>query len=148
MKHAWRVIALACALGALLVLPSLAAADQLSNSQSALFHNVDGTCDGAYLAGATASGNIASHRNQDGTTTINISIRNGQPNTTYYPNILCVSWFGALTTNSQGNGAGHYVVDGVPPTFTVSLESAYNPNTGDWSGVQDTYASAVLTAGS
>lgn len=146
-KAGWRRGVLVSLAAGLLVVPA-AMADQTSNSESPLYQNAGETCDaGITDHGSGVSGNVVAHRNPDGTVTINIVIRNGFPNTTYYPNILCNRWFGSLTTNSAGNAAGHFVLDSsVPQTFSVSAEAGFDPNTGQWVGTLDSHTSEVITA--
>ena len=147
-RTTWRGGILAGLVAGLVVVPA-AMADQTSNSQSPLYQNTGYSCAaGITDQGSGVAGNVTAHRNPDGTVTVNIEIRNGYPNATYYPNILCVRWFGAMTTNSEGNGAAHFVLDGatVPPQFSVSAEAGYNPNTGTFEGPIDSHTSSVLTA--
>ena len=133
-----------------LIAVPVALADRSSNSESPLYQNPGYTCSTGTITdqGSGVAGHVVAHRKRDGTVTINIDIRNGYPNATYYPNILCVRWFGSMTTNSQGNGAAHFVLDGstVPQQFSVSAEAGFDPNTGMLVGPVDSHTSGVLTA--
>lgn len=148
-RIAWRQSVLASLAAGLVAVP-VAMADQTSNSESPLYQNADYSCATKTITdqGSGVAGHVVAHRNPDGTETINIDIRNGDPNATYYPNILCVRWFGSMTTNSQGNGAAHFVLDGstVPQTFSISAETGFDPNTGMFTGPVDSHTSGVLTA--
>lgn len=136
-QHALRRTAIASIAALSLAVSSAALADQTSNSQSPLYHNAPSRCSGITGLGTGASGNVLAHRNPDGTVTVNLVIRNALPDTTYYPNILCVRFFGTITTNSQGTAEGHFVLSGVPPVFSISVETG---------GGVDTFTSDVMTA--
>jgi hypothetical protein len=67
-----------------------------------------------------------------------VNIRNGVPDATYLMSITCVEYFGTLTTNSEGQAAGHFVVSDVPPVFHVRAYDAAD---------NDRFHSQTLTAG-
>jgi hypothetical protein len=120
-----RGAAVAVALAVSVAVPITAGADQTSNSESPLIRGNPGFA-GFCATGARVgpeSGEVAVHRNPDGTVTINIVIRNGTPNSTYQLAMTCIAFFGTLTTNSQGFAAGHFVVANAPPAFTVDASN-------------------------
>src|SRR2546427_10664776 len=117
-------VALACVVAVLLATLSMASAQSSNSSVTPLYHNDEARdCNGAHpdVSGAPASGHVVVLANPDGTVTVNIVILNGLPNTTYFPNIICQFFFGELTTNKNGNAAGHFVLADPLLTFPLSV---------------------------
>lgn len=95
------------------------------------------TCDAGAGGPVQGFGQIQS-RTTDGTVRINLQIRDGLPNTTYYVDIRCVGRIGTYTTNPAGNG--HFMTTlpaAALPTGTYYLDTAANTP----SGGLDTYVS-------
>lgn len=146
------VLSAAAALGTIAI-PSAVGASVSSNSQSPMYHgtptaNNGGTHtrDACYAGPADTlpvSGNVVAHRDPNGSLTINVVIRNGQPDSTYAVSTGCYAFLGTIETNRAGTGAGHFV---------IATTSAANPGSATFqvnvydSAAKDRFVSGVLTA--
>lgn len=133
-----RAIVLAASLPLMLAVaagPALASSGNSAQTGELLHVGANpSTCDAGAGGPVQGFGQIQS-QTQDGTVRVNLQIRNGLPNTTYFVDIRCVGRIGTYTTNPAGNGhfmttlpaaalpAGQYYLDTAAPAPSGGLDT-------------------------
>jgi hypothetical protein len=112
------------------------------NAQAPLLHVGPNpvTCDQG--AGGPVEGNTTVHSTPSGHGIVNVVIRDGLPNTSYFIDYRCFFAIGNLTTNSRGTGTAHIYTALSPAAAGVGFIDVATPLP---QGGLDTYVSEPLS---